>query len=190
MSMNSLNTTGLTELQKECASLLAIGYSKTDAAKECNIDRDTIYHWLKIPEFLMLMGQHKGQQARLYKEMTDRLAIKMMRGWNKILDDIGNRNYGKISELICKIKGMTDQQQNIAIIILSSFDALGQVKELMQQVSNRLPLLSEEEQAKLITDSSDQVECQPVNPDVSKVECPYVKLLFERIKAQIVVSSR
>ena len=176
-SMSSLNPTKshvvLTEVQIEAASMLAMGMSKTDIAEECRIDRSTLYAWMDIPEFQMHVGQSKGQTQKLYQEATDKLVYQMFRGWKQVLKDTANRNYGKVCELICKIKGMMDVQPNIAFIILNSPTPDGQAEELMRRLMDMIPMMSEQGKQRLLNGFDvpvDQLSDQSIEAEFTDID--------------------
>lgn len=149
MSMTDSYT--FSQVQEQAIILLNKGFSKTEVADRCAIARKTLYNWLEIPEFRLKLTQGREDTVRRFKIQAQHLLSIMSRGWEEILKDPDNKSYGKVSELLLKITGILDEKPNILFVVLSTADPYGQCQELMRQILERVPMLSSDQQQRLLS---------------------------------------
>ena len=79
---------GLKPKQEEAAALLAVGTSIADVARQVKVNRNTIYEWLRLPEFATFYKRQlrdvrreiQGKLSAMAEEATNTLETLMRDG--------------------------------------------------------------------------------------------------------------
>lgn len=79
---------GLKPKQEEAAALLAVGTSIADVARQVKVNRNTIYEWLRLPEFAAFYKRQlrdvrreiQGKLSAMAEEATNTLETLMRDG--------------------------------------------------------------------------------------------------------------
>lgn len=79
---------GLKPKQEEAAALLAVGTSLADVARQVKVNRNTIYEWLRLPEFAAFYKRQlrdvrreiQGKLSAMAEEATNTLETLMRDG--------------------------------------------------------------------------------------------------------------
>lgn len=178
-------------IQEKAIALLSSGVSITDTAKECEVSRDTVYQWMKLPGF---KDRIWGEQATTVTGIKDRLKGLLGDGVDAIQDIVrdpkhrNNKNLARIVEILFKSTGVLEQQANQLILILPSSDPSDQVRFHLSRVRELLPVIPESEQLALtgeIEEGAIDAEYEDVKVDADPVKlshCPILLAQFEKLK--------
>jgi hypothetical protein len=153
-------TNTFTPTQNEAISLLIKGESKVDVAKKCSIDRSMLYRWLQRPDFKQAVYKERSDLFKSSKHRIQYLFNVGVSTAELVLRDPDNKSFARVFEIICKVVGVLDEKPQINILVLNTITPKDQIKELQQQIMERIPLLSEEEKQELVSspiDSNDVI---------------------------------
>lgn len=152
------STLTFSEAQDHAISLMAIGTTKVDTAIACKVSRETIYAWLKIPDFKEKLNKEKSQLVMATREQLQSLLPKSVDIVKKVLNDPENKSLGRVLEMLWKSTGVLDSEQSVNILILNSTSPIGKLQEMKKMMIDLYDQCSPEERLQLMESNQETVD--------------------------------